>query len=312
MPSLDKVFKGEPPASDRPLFEGFRPGAPGESESGYVLVQQMIAEASGKSFPAFAAETVFAPLGMSDSTFEAPLPAALEGRAALGHLRPGPGVEGGWRNYCESAAKGLWTSAGDYADFLLALVGDAMGRSRSLLSPGSARAILTPASGGNGFGVTVEGLGQDVRFSVRGRTCGFSGLAVLYPARGQGLVVLTNSDNGGLLADEILRAVSAAYEWPDYKPEEKAVYRLDPSAYEPYEGRYIVAPDYALDVTHEDYYLVIQPTGQARTKFYVESETVFFSVDPFIRIQFRRDDTGAVSGLVLWQEDFEQRAERLR
>ena len=312
LPSLEQVFSGEPPASNRPLFEGYRSGAAGDSEADYILVQQMIANAGGRPFPAFAAESVFEPLAMSDSSFEAPLPAALEGRAAAGHLRPGPGVEGGWRNYCESAAKGLWTSAGDYAEFLLALVGDAMGRSSRLLSPSSARAILTPGPRDRGFGVVVEGSGNDVHFSVRGRTCGYSALAVFYPARGQGLVILANSDNGGLLADEIRRAVSAAYDWPHFRPEEKAVYRLDQSAYEPYVGRYVISPDYALDVSHEDYYLVIQPTGQSRTKFYVESETVFFSIDPFIRIQFRRDDRGDVDALVLWQEDFEQKAARVR
>jgi hypothetical protein len=32
----------------------------------------------------------------------------------------------------------------------------------------------------------------------------------------------------------------------------------------------------------------------------------------FFRIQFRRDDKGVVSGLVLWQQDFEQKAEKVR
>ncbi len=312
LPSLAQVLEGESPAANRPVIEGFRPDAAGESESGYVVVQQIVSDASGKPFPAFAEEAVLAPLGMTNSSFEAPLPAALESRAASGHLRPGPGVEGGWLNYCEAASKGLWTTALDYADFLLAVVGDAMGGSKKLLSPESARTMLTPQFRGRGFGFLIEGSGNDVRFSVRGRTCGFAALAVFYPARGQGLVVMTNSDNGGLLADELLRAVSAAYAWPDYKPEEKPLFRLDPSTYAQYVGRYEIAPDYALDVTFEDYYLIIHPTGQARTRFYVESETVFFSVDPFIRIQFRRDDKGVVDGLVLWQEDFEQRAVKVR
>ncbi len=312
LPSLTQVIEGQPPALNRPVLEGFRPDAAGASESGYVISQQVAVEASGRPFPSFAEETVLAPLGMTNSTFDAPLPSSFENRAASGHLRQGPPVEGDWLNYPESAARGLWTTPLDYANFLLALVGDAMGRPKKLLSPESARTALTPQSGNNGFGVLIEGTGNDVRFSVRGRTSGFSALAVFYPARGQGLVVMTNSDNGGLLADEVLRSVSAAYAWPDYRPEEKPLFRLDPSIYAQYLGRYEVSPDYALDVGFEDYYLVIQPTGQARTKFYVESETIFFSIDPYIRIQFRRNDRGAVDGLVLWQEDFEQKAVKVR
>lgn len=310
---LDGRPRNEPLPSLAGLLEGLRPGnTTGESESGYVVVQQIAADAGGKPFPALAAETVFGPLGLKDSSFEAPLPAALESRAAAGHLRQGPGVAGGWLNYCASASKGLWTTAPDYAGFMLGLVADAMGAPKKMLSPGSARAVLTPQFRNRGFGVRIEGTGNDAHVIVRGRTCGFSSLAMFYPARGQGLVVMTNSDNGGLLADEILRAASAAYEWPDFKPEERPLYRLDPSTYAPYVGRYEISPDYALEVEFEDYYLVVRPTGQARTKFYVESETIFFSVDPFIRIQFRRDDSGVVTGLVLWQEDFEQKAVKAR
>lgn len=312
LPSLTQVLDGTPPALNGPVLEGFRPDAAGDPESAYVVAQQVAVEASGRPFPSFAGETILTPLGMTNSTFEVPLPGAFEGRAASGHLRLGPAVEGDWLNYPESAAKGLWTTPLDYANFLLALVGDAMGRPKRMLTPESARTMLTPRSGDCGFGVLIEGSGNDVRFSVRGRTSGFSAMAVFYPARGQGLVVMTNSDNGGLLADEILRGVSATYGWPDYKPEERPLFRLDPSTYAQYIGRYEVSPDYALDVSFEDYYLVIQPTGQARTKFYVESETIFFSIDPYIRIQFRRDDRGVVDGLVLWQEDFEQKAVKVR
>ncbi len=122
---------------------------------------------------------------------------------------------------------------------------------------------------------------------------------------------MTNSDNGALLTDEILRALSAVYEWPDFKAEERTVRRLDPSLYPQFAGRYQVTPEYFLDVAVEDYYLVIRPTGQAPTKFYVENQTFFFSVDPFIRIQFLRDGQGRVTGLVLWQEDFKQEARKI-
>jgi hypothetical protein len=55
---------------------------------------------------------------------------------------------------------------------------------------------------------------------------------------------------------------------------------------------------------------VITPTGQAPTRFYAESQSFFFSVDPYIRIQFLFDAGSNVTGLVLWQEDFKLEAKK--
>jgi len=312
LPDIRQVLAGEKPAVNLPVLAGIEPEKIRESESGYVILQMLLTDLEGKAFPRIMKETVLDPLGLKNSTFEVVLPPELKDRAASGHLREGRAVEGGWLIYPESAAKGLWTTPGDYAAFLVEILGEAMGRSSRLLSHESARTMLTPQAGNQSFGFTVEGIGEEANFNVRGKTGGYSCFAIVLPERGQGVVVMTNSENGGLLIEEILRAVSAAYGWGLFKPEEKALFRLDPSIYQDYVGLYEVAPDYHLDVSFEDYYLIIQPTGQARTKFYVESQTVFFSVDPYIRIQFRRDDKGAVNGLVLWQQDFEQKAGKVR
>jgi hypothetical protein len=134
---------------------------------------------------------------------------------------------------------------------------------------------------------------------------------VIYPAKGQAAVIMTNSDNGFVLIQEILCALAEAYKWPHYKPEEKTVLRLDPAIFQQYIGRYEVSPSYVLDVTQEDYYLVVRPTGQASTKFYAESQTLFYSTDPYVRIQFRSDKQGKFDSLVLWQLDFELKAKKI-
>jgi CubicO group peptidase (beta-lactamase class C family) len=285
---------------------------PLDPKMGLMAIQQALVDRIGVPFPAIMDAAVFLPASMSRSVCEVPLPAALEPSAAFGHLRAGPMVEGGWLNYPVAAADGLWTTPSDYALFLDAVVGDAMGRTASILSASSARTLLAPPAAKGNLGFVFEGAGNDAFFRVQGRTVGYTANACFFPAKGQGAVILTNSDNGGLLTDEILRAVAAAYQWPYFAPEEKTLFRLDPSIIEQYVGSYQVTPDYFLQVSAEDYYLVIEPTGQARTKFYVESGTIFFSIDPFIRIQFRRDDQGRVNGLVLWQEDFEQKAVKVR
>jgi hypothetical protein len=177
----------------------------------------------------------------------------------------------------------------------------ALGQSQTVVSPESARMMLTPQLGNQGLGFEIFDAGENLYFSQRGSTEGYECCMVAYPSRGQGVVIMANSDNGAYLIDEILRSISDAYKWPHFIPEIKTYYRLDPSVYAQYVGTYEVSPDYVLTVTHEDYYVVIQPTGQAPTKFFVESQSTFFSIDPYIQIQFVKDAAGTVTGLLLTQ-----------
>ena len=41
---------------------------------------------------------------------------------------------------------------------------------------------------------------------------------VLYPASGQGLVVMINSDNGSKLAEALIKRAASAYGWPELPP----------------------------------------------------------------------------------------------
>jgi CubicO group peptidase (beta-lactamase class C family) len=312
-PSLQQVLGGEKPAKNAPVWADFKPGSRARaSESGYIVLEQILTDVENKPFAAVAKEIVFAPLGMTNSTFEVLRPSGGPARTASGHLRDGRLIEGGWRLYPGAAAKGLWTTPSDFAVFFLELLKAATDTSSKVLAPATARAMLSPQKENFAFGFSVEGAVDNINFNVRGKTDGFVCYAIFYPVRGQGAVIMTNSDNGMLLVEEILRAISAAYEWPHFKPQEKPLYRLAPSVIRQYAGRYEVNPDYVLNVALEDYYLVVQPTGQALTKFYVEGETLFFSIDPFIRIQFLRDKQGSVTGLVLWQQDFELTAKKIQ
>jgi hypothetical protein len=49
----------------------------------------------------------------------------------------------------------------------------------------------------------------------RGQNVGFQGYLILYPASGQGMVVMTNSDNGFKLAEALIKRAAVAYGWPE-------------------------------------------------------------------------------------------------
>jgi len=297
---------------DIPVWIEYQPGSQVlVTEAGYLVLQRLLEDLDNRPITSLLKADVLDPAGMPSSTFEKPLSGRFLPNAALGHLRDGQALEGKWLNYEELAAKGLWSTPSDLASFALEIVAGAMGKPPKILSAPLARAMLTPQIGSRGLGFAVDGPADSSHFYLQGRTEGFSCYLIFYPSRGQGAVIMSNSENGGLLIEEILLGISDVYEWPDHKPHERPLFRLEPSLYRQYVGRYQITPDYVLDVAHEDYYLVIHPTGQAPTKFYVENQSTFFSMDPFIRIQFRKDEKGNVEGLILWQQGFEQTGKKI-
>ncbi|MBU4254609.1 MAG: serine hydrolase [Acidobacteria bacterium] len=306
------ILRGRPPAKNDPLQVRFKPGSEvGISAAGYAVVQQILEDITGESFADYIDETVLRPLNLLHASFD-PLPLDhLSREASSGHSRTGEPLENGRSIQAVPASSGLWTSAENLASFILSLVKTAQGEEPGLISPSSARLMLTPVAANMAMGLNVDDRGNDLNLNRWGKTDGFSSYLIFYPERGQGAVLLSNSVNGQYLIEEILRSLAAAYDWPHFKPQEKKLFRLDPEVYSRYVGRYEINPDYILDVRHEDYYLVIQPSGQAPTRFYVENPTTFFSTSPYIQIQFLLNPDNSTSGLILRQSGTENRAKKI-
>ena len=310
-PSLERILTGEETGYPPVLIDWVHLSDNYESDAHFAVLEKMIEDVEKKPIEQFISEAVFFPLSMDRSSLAQLPPEMLFADAANGHDRQGNPVPSKGLIYPVVSAKGLWTTAPDMARMAIGLMQAALGQTDSFLAPASARQMLSYQNGIRGLGVFVGDEGDNLHFYLMGRSKGFRCYMVAYPVRGQGAVILTNSENGEELIDEILRSVSDAYEWPHYIPEIKKYMRMDPSIYKLYEGLYEVDADYRLSVKHEDYYLVIQPTGQVPTKFYVESMATFFSTDPYIRIRFVRDEQGQVTGLVLRQRDFSLEAKKI-
>lgn len=68
------------------------------------------------------------------------------------------------------------------------------------------REVLTRQNGGPyGLGAAVAGDGASLVLMKRGQNVGYQGHLILYPASGQGMVVMTNSDNGSKLAEALIK-----------------------------------------------------------------------------------------------------------
>ena len=55
-------------------------------------------------------------------------------------------------------------------------------------------------------------------FMKRGQNVGYQGYMLMFPETGQGMVVMTGSDNGTTLATALLRRAAAIFRWPPLGP----------------------------------------------------------------------------------------------
>lgn len=224
-PTVVQTLNGEAPAKNPPAAIEFLPGSRWQySNFGYLVLQLLLEDVTGKPFAQIAQEVVFDPVGMKNSTFADPStkdPAAnriaphdAQGVAHSPNMHPNAVANGG-----------LLTTPTDLALFAIELMKAYRGESNTILSQATVRNMfrreldldpgLLGVPLGEGLGVLLYGTGQNFRFlhpgdNMPGASCWLVGV----PDSGKGAVIMTNGAKGNLLAMEIGAAISVLYSWP--------------------------------------------------------------------------------------------------
>jgi CubicO group peptidase (beta-lactamase class C family) len=222
VPTPLQVLDGVPPAQTPAVRAD--PAAAGQfcySGGGYLIVQQLIADATGLPFAQAARAIVLEPLGMTRSTYAQPPPAELRAAAARDD----------WHLYPEAAAAGLWSTPADLARWVCAVQAALTGRPSALRAQTAALMVtphaplpaegnweILPAIGirppdSYGLGLFLEGTD---RFSHLGGAFSFFSAITGSTADGSGAVVMTASDASPFLL-EVLLAISDAYGWTGFR-----------------------------------------------------------------------------------------------
>ncbi len=195
---------------------------PGErfsySDEGYAYLQKAVETVTGLPLDEFVQKEVFGPLGMAASSYVWRV--AYETAAAVGHdylQQPVPRQAPAKAN----AASSLYTTASDYAHFLAEVAHP------TLLDPATVAKMLRPeveVSRGLawGLGWGIEGAGAGSFFWHWGDNVASRGFAIGCRETGDGVVVLTNSENGLSVAEPIVASVLGgthpAFAWLKVEP----------------------------------------------------------------------------------------------
>jgi CubicO group peptidase (beta-lactamase class C family) len=220
LPSLSQILDGLPPANSLPVRVEAVPGSRyAYSGGGYEIVQALIEGKTKLSYQDALEDLVFKPANMPNSYFLQPPPSNLAARVTKGHYADGKELRGGWRVIPELAAGGLWSSAGDLANLLIELTRAYRGEPNALLTKAIAATMMTRQDNGPyGLGGAVDGTGRDRVLMKRGQNVGYQDYMLIFPEARQGIVVLTNSDNGTTLSTALIRRAAAIYHWPSLGP----------------------------------------------------------------------------------------------
>jgi CubicO group peptidase (beta-lactamase class C family) len=297
-----QVLNGEKPANTAAIRVDSPPGKEWRySGGGYTVMQQLVIDTVKEPYPQFLHDTVLAPIGMSHSTYQQPLPAALLTNAAMPYNADGTPVKGGPHTYPEMAAAGLWTTPSDLCRYIIEVQNSLAGKANHVLSQSMMQQMLTPGKNNWGLGLSIGGSTADKWFSHGGDDAGYEAVFVGYESNGDGAAVMTNAQGGSALAYDVMSAIATTYGWPDWKPVERTMVKVDPAVLAHYVGTYELAPNFSLTFTLEGSQLMTQGTGEPKVPVYPESQTKFFLKVVDAEVEFVTDDKGQASTVILHQ-----------
>ncbi len=226
IPTLVEVLNGTPPANSHPIVLDKKPEQSHyNSGGGFTVLQQMMIDVEGKKFPEIMNELVLQPLDMNNSTFNQPLTAEQSTMAATGYLQDGSMVKGKSHIYPEMASQGLWTTAEDFAKFVINIRQTLKDKSNKGLSRDMTSLMLTRSpfvEDNYGLGVYIINKKGDIYFGQGLWNRGFYSRIMAHRDKGYGVIVLTNSTHPDF-ARELVRSVALAYGWDNFVPVHKKI-----------------------------------------------------------------------------------------
>jgi CubicO group peptidase (beta-lactamase class C family) len=218
LPTIIQMLDGLPPTNRGPVRVGRPPMTGYKYSGGAVSIQELaLTDVIGKPFPIIMRDTVLGPIGMTNSTYEQPLPENMQARAAHAHNQTGTPGDSPWRIHPEHAAAGLWTTPTDLAKFAIEVQLALAGRSTKVLSRTMAQEMVTPVGVGPfAVGFTIAKEGEGWYFSHGGSNWGFRCDLTAHRSKGYGVVIMTNGDNGGRVITALREKISRASSWDMY------------------------------------------------------------------------------------------------
>jgi CubicO group peptidase (beta-lactamase class C family) len=289
LPTVPQILDGLKPANTKPVRSSLEPGKSLiYSGGGTTITQLIVMDVTHQPYDVWMQKNILDPLGMNGSSYNQPPSAGKEKILATGYKSDGSEVPGKFHIYPEQAAAGLWTNPSDLCRYFIETQLSYKGESAKVLTPEMTRLRVTPVLEDAALGVFVNSrvTGSSKYFNHNGGNEGFSCTAIASLMEGNGVVIMTNSDNSAIL-EEIANSVATVYGWRDYYiPEKVNVIDVESSVMDKYTGKYETGST-IVNIVKKDSGLAINVSGGALSTLYFISDSVSFCMEArgFIRFQ---------------------------
>lgn len=289
---------------EKPL--DFKPGEDWSySNSGYVLLGYLIEKISGENYAQFVKESIFKPLGMTDSGYDSNS-AIIQNRASGYAHGPNGLVNAGYVDMTiPLSAGGLYSTTEDLLRWEQGLFGG------KLLSAASLKAMNTPFKNDYAFGLLIHEVDGHQVIEHGGGIEGFNTRLAYYPEDKLTVIVLGNVN--GPAPDVIaLDLATLAHGGNVTLPSERKEVSVDPKIFDGYVGSYQLAPNFVLAVRRDGDHFMTQATGQGPVEIFPEGDRDFFAKVVDAQITFLTDSQGRATELILHQNGADHYAPRVQ
>jgi CubicO group peptidase (beta-lactamase class C family) len=297
IPSLREILRGRSPSvNSAPIVVGTTPGSFFQySGGGYEILQLLIEDVTQQPFEKFMTQTILAPLEMTHSTFDYPLPEDLSSNTASAHNGKKV-VEGKWHIYPEKGAAALWTTPTDIAKMIISVHNCVQGKAEEkglskILGRALCQEMLTmhkwPLQNGRTREVGLGFMGSQDQGATyfnhggsnEGIICNFRGFTSSNNLHGT--VIMTNSSRGIPLTDELEKTIDDVYGWEVYKPIERKIADIKFEVLKKLIGTSYVGPRFTVSVIEREGHLAVidsRDNPPEPIDLFPERETSFFDL----------------------------------
>jgi CubicO group peptidase (beta-lactamase class C family) len=278
IPTINEILDGKKPANSEAVKPVLSPGTKLKySGGGITLIRKILDDNISSNYDSLLQKVILIPLKMNNSSFSQPLNSSRKNYATAydGQMQE---VKGKYNIYPEQAPDGLWTTATDLAKFIISIQQSINNNSGSFLKNSTVKEMLAPFpdSSEAALGFFIKEKNGEKYFTHSGANIGFRSDYYGSFSSGNGVVILTNSDNGQDLINEIINSVATVYNWKGfYNPVLKKLVAVPDTLLNKYAGEYF-SENPSLKIIIENKNGELELTARRPERMYATGKNTFF------------------------------------
>lgn len=222
IPTIKQSLLGQIPRYDKEIEFLFTPGTSWEySGGGYVIIQMALEDTFNQSVAELAAEHIFLPLGLKNTTMIQPNEKGFPTNVALVHDKDGKVIRTGLPITPQVGASGMWSTPADLAKLSIEIQNALRNKNNKVISHRVAKRVtevtaLKNAVGGWGYGWQKSfGYNNYDWFSCNGSNTGVGGSVFATMTDGNGFAFLANGEKPNRIPvmTQTLRKIITLMNW---------------------------------------------------------------------------------------------------